>query len=246
MPIAASRARLALWLAWSALALTTLAALLAAVAVVGYRKGWIDIGTALNGYLTASVVASVIAVVVVAVRVIAVLRSDTAPGVVPAMIAVIGAFALLWAPLAQYQRAMALPPLHDVTTDLSDPPAFATIPALAAESATAADAVQIQKKHYPDIMPITLPDPPPAAFAKAHAVAKRLGWTIVAADPAQGRIEATQTSFWFRFTDDIVIRVRPQGEGSRVDVRSLSPIALGDIGKNARRIRKFTAVLSRE
>jgi uncharacterized protein (DUF1499 family) len=65
----------------------------------------------------------------------------------------------------------------------------------------------------------------------------------VAAEASDGRIEATDTTFWFRFKDDVIVRIRPSGTGSRVDVRSLSRIGLGDVGTNAARIRAFLDVL---
>jgi uncharacterized protein (DUF1499 family) len=70
-----------------------------------------------------------------------------------------------------------------------------------------------------------------------------MGWDLVASDPAGLRIEATDTTFWFGFKDDVVIRVTPQPNGSRVDVRSLSRVGVGDIGANAARIRKYLAAL---
>ena len=66
-----------------------------------------------------------------------------------------------------------------------------------------------------------------------------MGWEIVASDPAQGRIEATATTFWFGFKDDIVVRLAAEGTGSRVDVRSLSRIGSSDVGANAQRIRAY-------
>ena len=66
----------------------------------------------------------------------------------------------------------------------------------------------------------------------------------MAAAPAEGRIEATDTTRWFGFKDDIVIRVRPEGAGSRVDVRSVSRVGRGDVGTNARRIRDFLKALA--
>jgi len=67
---------------------------------------------------------------------------------------------------------------------------------------------------------------------------------VVDADPAAGRIEANETSRWFRFTDDVVIRVAPDGAGSRIDVRSVSRVGRSDFGVNAARIRAYTAALS--
>jgi uncharacterized protein (DUF1499 family) len=70
-----------------------------------------------------------------------------------------------------------------------------------------------------------------------------MGWELVASDPIAGRIEATDTTFWFGFTDDIVIRVSPRGGGSRVDIRSVSRVGISDVGTNAARIRKYLAAL---
>jgi len=70
-----------------------------------------------------------------------------------------------------------------------------------------------------------------------------MGWEMVAADGAAGRIEATDTTFWYGFKDDVVIRIRPAAEGSRVDVRSLSRVGGGDVGTNAKRIRAYVAAL---
>ena len=70
-----------------------------------------------------------------------------------------------------------------------------------------------------------------------------LGWDLVAAVPDEGRIEATDTTFWFRFKDDVVIRIRPAAAGSILDARSLSRVGGGDAGTNARRLRRFFATL---
>ena len=80
---------------------------------------------------------------------------------------------------------------------------------------------------------------PGAAFARALASARAMGWTLVAADSAAGRIEAIATTRWFGFKDDVVVRIEPDPAGSRVDVRSVSRVGGSDVGTNARRIRKF-------
>jgi uncharacterized protein (DUF1499 family) len=75
---------------------------------------------------------------------------------------------------------------------------------------------------------------------KAIDAARALDWEIVASDAPAGRIEATATTMWFGFKDDIVVRVRPEaGGGSRVDVRSVSRVGQSDVGANAKRIREF-------
>jgi uncharacterized protein (DUF1499 family) len=68
-----------------------------------------------------------------------------------------------------------------------------------------------------------------------------MGWELVASDSAAGRIEATATTPWFGFKDDVVVRVRPDGSGSRIDVRSVSRVGKSDVGANAKRIRTYLA-----
>jgi uncharacterized protein (DUF1499 family) len=70
-------------------------------------------------------------------------------------------------------------------------------------------------------------------------VATALGWEIVAASEDDGRFEATDTTFWFGFKDDVVVRIRPEGDGSRIDLRSVSRVGVGDLGANAARIKRF-------
>jgi uncharacterized protein (DUF1499 family) len=91
--------------------------------------------------------------------------------------------------------------------------------------------------------PVSLALSPAAAFNRALDAAQRMGWTIVAADDTAGRIEASDRSRWFGFTDDIVVRITPSGSGSRVDVRSSSRLGRSDFGVNAARIRAYLAAL---
>ncbi len=82
-------------------------------------------------------------------------------------------------------------------------------------------------------------EPPDPIFEHAVAVAHDMGWEIIAEVPADGRIEAVDTTFWFGFKDDVVVRIKPADGGSRVDVRSVSRVGRSDLGTNARRIRNF-------
>jgi len=140
------------------------------------------------------------------------------------------------------------PPIHDITTDTADPPPFVAIVPLRRDARNPVEyggpAVAAQQREaYPDIAPLSLPVPPAQAFERAERAARGQGWEIVAAVPAEGRIEATDTTRWFGFKDDVVIRVRPEGAGSRVDVRSVSRVGRGDVGTNARRIGQFLDAL---
>ena len=87
---------------------------------------------------------------------------------------------------------------------------------------------------------------PDQAFDRALAVAQDLEWRIVTADKAAGRIEATDTTRWFGFEDDVVVRLTPWGSGTRVDVRSVSRVGGGDAGTNARRIRDYLGRMTAE
>ena len=106
-----------------------------------------------------------------------------------------------------------------------------------------ANAAVLQRAAYPDITPVILPEAPAEAFKKVDDVAMAMGWDVVARAPAEGRLEAVATSAWFGFRDDIVVRIRPDGTGSRVDIRSKSRDGESDLGVNARRIREFIAKL---
>jgi uncharacterized protein (DUF1499 family) len=133
-----------------------------------------------------------------------------------------------------------LPPINDITTDLADPPAFAD-PARAYPGESFASQ---QRAAYADLAPIALAEPPDAAYRAALAAAQGLGWVVVREDAASGVFEATDTTAVFRFVDDVVVRVRPEPSGSRVDVRSKSRDGRGDVGANAARIRAFGAALA--
>ena len=145
--------------------------------------------------------------------------------------------------LYMYERAQSLPKIHDISTDTSDPPAFVAVLPLRQGARNPVDyrpdtAVQ-QQRGYADIAPLRLNVTPAEAFARAERAARSMRWQMVDAAPAALRIEATDTTLLFGFKDDIVVRVTPEGAGSRVDVRSTSRVGRSDFGANAKRIRRF-------
>lgn len=151
---------------------------------------------------------------------------------------------------ANVQRtAKALPPIHDISTDLADPPAFSETVVKARAAVPGgnslerkADLADQQKGAYPDLKSYVTDAPAADAFQVVLDTAQaQRGWTIGKVDAAAGVIEASTSSFWYGFTDDIVIRVRdlPDGSGSAVDMRSVSRVGISDLGANARRIRGF-------
>jgi uncharacterized protein (DUF1499 family) len=146
------------------------------------------------------------------------------------------------------RTAQSVPPIHDISTDTDNPPPFVAVVERRRDASNPVEyggpeiAAQ-QHRAYPDLHPVTLSDPPARAFERALEAARGQGWEIVASAPADGRIEATDTTRFFGFKDDVVVRVKPEGTGSRVDVRSLSRVGKSDVGKNASRIRAYLRAL---
>jgi uncharacterized protein (DUF1499 family) len=132
---------------------------------------------------------------------------------------------------------------------VDDPPEFVAVPAVRGDKANPlaydkAALAQVQREAYPEVRTLELQRPPAQAFSDALAVLEQAGLQIVDQDPAGGRIEATATTFWFGFKDDMVVRIRAlPGGGSQVDARSVSRVGQSDLGANARRIGEFLKAL---
>jgi len=146
-------------------------------------------------------------------------------------------------------QAGSLPSIHDITTDTRNPPVFVALLDARKASPNGADyggpeVAAAQAKAYPNVRPLLLPMPPQQAHVRALDAARQMGWEIVSSDPATGRIEATATTFWFGFKDDVIVRVGGQGNSSRIDVRSVSRVGKSDIGANARRIQEYLSKLT--
>ncbi|MBM3343608.1 MAG: DUF1499 domain-containing protein [Betaproteobacteria bacterium] len=136
--------------------------------------------------------------------------------------------------------------IHDVCTDPDAPLEFIALASArkacrngAAYSGLAAAQHRLR---YPDIKPAIFSQPAATVFSAAHATARARRWHIIDANVAEGRIEATAETRWLKFKDDVVIRVRADGDasgGTRLDMRSASRVGQSDFGENARRIRRF-------
>jgi uncharacterized protein (DUF1499 family) len=145
----------------------------------------------------------------------------------------------------QFYTASTVPPIHDITTDVQDPPTFDRAVALRGEGANSLEydreaVAPLQQQAYPWVQTLTTELPPEQALARSAAVLEDMGLEVVHVDEQAGRVEAVDTTFWFGFEDDVVVRVRPAPEGgSQVDVRSVSRVGVSDLGANARRIGEF-------
>jgi uncharacterized protein (DUF1499 family) len=239
--------RLTVTIATAGLALALVAGLTLLSAGPGYRFGWwaLDTGFAIIRWAAYGGIAA--ATISAVALVLAPLRGQRR-GMFRALAGLAIGLIVVGVPWSYLRTARSVPPIHDITTDPLEPPAFQAILPLRADAPNPAEyggaklAAQ-QREAYPDLASLVIAPPPERAFDAALAAALEMDWQIVAAVEAAGRIEASDRTLWFGFIDDVVVRIRPEGTGSRIDVRSTSRVGLGDVGKNAARIRAYLAEL---
>lgn len=220
-----------------------LALLLAIFSGFGHRWGWWDFRTGFSLLRWAAWIALAGGALALLTLLISLLRRNLREAAAGGAVALV-AVAVISVPLQWMQLARSVPPIHDISTDTVDPPAFVAILPLRADAPNpphyaGEDIATQQRAAYPDIVPLDLDTSVDAAFAIALDAARTMGWEIIDADAAAGRIEAVATTFWFGFRDDVVVRVSATESGARVDVRSKSRVGRGDAGANALRIRAF-------
>ena len=146
----------------------------------------------------------------------------------------------------QFKTAISVPQIHNISTDITDPPQFYAVIELRGEGSNPLEydvevIPTLQQAAYPWVQTLEVDSSNQITVAEVKAALEDMGLEIVAinteAEPGTGIVEATDTSFWFGFKDDIVVRIRPaEGGGSIVDARSVSRVGLSDLGANARRI----------
>jgi uncharacterized protein (DUF1499 family) len=158
--------------------------------------------------------------------------------------------------------ARSLPAIHDVTTDLEDVPQFSRLAVRADNLENIPDEGRpelmalspeqrwkaLHRRAYGDLRPLRLPLAPGQVLQRAEQLARDRGWEVAGMDAGSGTLEATATTLFFRFKDDVIVRVRPdpaQPGGSIVDMRSISRVGTSDIGVNAGRIRAFLSDLEK-
>lgn len=185
------------------------------------------------------------AVLALASSVVAVRRRHF-KGIFISLLALIVALIAFAIPLYWNVQAQSYPRIHDISTDLSNPPHFVAVSTArgAGVRSGGIDVATQQLKAYPDLKTVVLSMPAAEAYKRALLTARELKWTVVAERPAEGVIEATDTTRWFGFKDDIAIRIVPAGERSLLDIRSVSRVGISDVGTNAKRIRTFLAKMA--
>lgn len=230
-----------LWLGFVALALLL-------VSGPVYRFELVDLGTAFLLFRWAAYLG---AAAVILNIILLLLRKKDGPHISVVALAALAGFISFYMPYQMMQKAKSVPPIHDITTDTQNPPEFVAILPLRMNAPNDAhyggEAVaQQQLEAYPDIKTLHLQQGAEQVFEAAQQVVKAMGWQLVSANQPLGRIEATDTTTWFGFKDDVVIRISPDNGATNVDVRSVSRVGKSDVGKNAERIRNFLEQLQQQ
>lgn len=236
---------------WSRLLVVSavVAVLLLVAGPLGYKFGLSPLQPSLVSLLLALfagalvVLLSIIMVIVSQVKGLARNRNLTLVSLVVAAIPIV-------VMVPQIMAAQSVPAIHDISTDTADVPEFVEIVALRAEAPNdleygmenipADEHAQLQREAYPDVVTLESTLNVADAVNRAADVLKAQGHDVVNVDPQAGIVEGTATTFWFGFKDDMVVRVRPDGDGgSIVDMRSVSRVGQSDVGANAARILAF-------
>ena len=214
-------------------------------------------------------------------QVIALIKAPRVQPFIIALAATLIAAMCMFRLIGMGTQANALPPLHEVQTDWSDPVPFSAailearktdgamnaiedapkivLPGpgylerwpglngrLVSEVQEEAEAQEAGKRNvYPKLAPLYFSGSPTELAALTTKLISKKGWKIVTPAPDNGDtgeeiiIEATATSGWFGFKDDVAIRIRPVESATRVDMRSISRVGLSDLGLNSKRVSGF-------
>ena len=177
------------------------------------------------------------------------------------LIGLVGAAVVLANPIYEFASSHGEPAIIDVSTDTEHAPEFVSLLSQRDGATNSPDydgrqrmnfdgktstVAILQHKYYSNIHTQGVLISPERLFKRAVAAAYGEGWDIVAIVPDAGRIEATDTTFFFGFTDDIVIRVKPAGMGAKLDIRSKARDGRRDMGRNIERVRSFLKRLATE
>lgn len=220
--------------------------IIAALAVLGYRFGIMNYQIALI-ILIGGAAMGMMAVLSGIVSILGIITStDTkVSGTLLALIGMIFGLAVVAPIYFTVQAGFKVPQIHDITTDLQDPPTFTAVRSLrttkhnSLERKTPANLAELQQAGYPDLEPLQIDKDPSQVFKEAVELAKARDWEIINASAKEGIIEATATTKIMGFKDDVVIRVTNKNNQAIVDMRSASRIGISDMGANAARIKSF-------
>ena len=244
---------------WAAVVLGVGSVAAALIASVGAGQGAWHFGSAFP-VLRYAFFAAIAGAVLGLIGLIFARRARKAGLMLPNLVAIVVALSFVLYLGSQVRTARSVPAIHDVATDLEDLPQFTRLKVREDNLEKVPDmdrpelkALQpearwkaIHREAYGDIRTLKVPMSPEDTIRRAADLARDRGWEVALADPGRGILEATDTSFFFRFKDDVVVRARPApGGGTLVDMRSISRVGGSDVGVNAKRVRAFLADLQK-
>ncbi|MGP4717399.1 DUF1499 domain-containing protein [Psychrobacter sp. T6-6] len=220
--------------------ISLIAVLLVALAGPLYKFGMIELATAFAGFKF-GVFAGIAALVLLVIQLL--FKRNTA-SVGSALISAVLAITAIAIPVSMMSTAKKVPPIHDISTDLANPPTFVAIAPLRADAPNpaayaGAETAEQQRKAYPDLKTLHYNQSQPELIEATKQAVENLGWELVNIDVDSGIVEATDTTAWFGFKDDVVVRVTDNDSARLVDIRSKSRVGGSDLGKNAARIGTF-------
>ena len=157
----------------------------------------------------------------------------------------------VYMPWSWKQTLDAHPYIHDITTDMDNPPQFVVVASVRGpdDHPVTYDGPEVaaqQKEAYPDLKTLIVNAPAGTVFEAAQRVVGEMGMKLVDASETDLRIEATDTTLLYGFKDDLVVRIIEAPDATRIDVRSKSRVGRSDLGQNAKRIRKYLGLLETE
>ncbi|TVS08518.1 MAG: DUF1499 domain-containing protein [Gammaproteobacteria bacterium] len=220
-----------------------LAALLLVLAPIGYRLGVLGVQAAVLMLPGMGAALGVLVLLFALAGIVITLRRGLIRERVPLVVGGVLALVVVANMGAWFMRANSVPPIHDISTDPVDPPRFVAVVELRGPGTNPLDydseaLAAVTREAYPFVQPVHSSLSPSDAFVRSLAIVEDFGWETVAVDPP-GHIEATATTRLYGFKDDVVIRIGPDGSGSRIDLRSVSRVGQSDLGANAGRISAF-------
>ena len=205
-----------------------------------YKYGIVDLGTAFTGFKF-GVFAGIAALILLVLQMIFKRKTVTLGSTVIALLLSAIAIAM---PLSMMNKGKSVPPIHDISTDLINPPKFVAIAPLRADAPNpveyaGAEAAKQQRDAYPDLKTLSYTQSKSELIKSTEQAINNLGWDLVNSDVDKGIVEATDSTMWFGFKDDVVVRVTDNGSERLLDIRSKSRVGGSDLGKNAERIHNF-------
>lgn len=220
--------------------ISVIAFLLVALPGPLYKYGMVDLGTIFTG-LKFGVFAGIAALILLVFQIVFKRKTVTLGSTIVAV--VLSAIAIAM-PLSMINKGKNAPPIHDISTDLVNPPEFVAIAPLRADAPNPVaydgiETAQQQRDAYPDLKTLRYSQSKADLIGAVDKSINNLGWELVNTDANKGIIEATDTTMWFGFKDDVVVRITDNGSERLVDIRSKSRVGGSDLGKNAERVATF-------